>query len=172
MPLLGANELCEKLSTYKQAAPAALGAALYEEAVDIVGAADEDVPYEFGHLRRSHFVELPRDAGSGPEVEFGYGAGYGLYVHEVPANHPKGGKDHWLRDAVNSTASGRAERLAARTAAHLEAGEGFEAASGVPVERPDPKEAVEAERADRERARRRSRAAAIRAQNSARGRLR
>ena len=119
MPLLNAKELREKVRAYKQAAPAALGAALYEEAVDIIGAADEDVPYEYGHLRRSHFVEAPKDTGGGPEVEFGYGAGYGLYVHEVPANHPKGGKDHWLRDAVNATAGGRAERLAARTAARI-----------------------------------------------------
>jgi hypothetical protein len=165
MPLVGAKELREKLRVYKQAAPAALGAALYEEGVAVIEVADERVPYEFGHLRRSHFAELPRAGANGPELEIGYGAGYGLYVHEVPANHPKGGEDHWLRNAVLKRLPGMDERLARRTGAHLAAGESLDA-GGIPTERPDPMEAIDAERADRERARRRGRAASIRAQNA------
>ena len=169
MPLLGAKELREKLRNYKQAAPGALGAALFEEGIAIIEAADEKVPYEYGHLRRSHFAELPHPGANGPELEVGYGAGYGLYVHEVPANHPKGGEDHWLRNAVLKRLPGMDERLATRTEAHLAAGESIDA-GGIPTERPDPMEAIEAERADRERARRRGRAASIRAQNMRRRR--
>ncbi len=167
MPLIGATELREKLRTYKTAAPAALGAALYEEGIEIIGIADENVPKEFGHLRRSHFVEFPKDGENGPELELGYGAGYGLFVHEVPANHPKGGTDHFLRNAVNATAAGRAERIARRTEAHLAAGEGLDAA-GVATDRPDPMEAIEAHRRDVEASRRRGRSRAIRAQNARR----
>jgi hypothetical protein len=169
MPLVGAKELREKLRTYKRDAPAALGAALFEEGVAVIEVADEKVPYEYGHLRRSHFVELPHPGANGPELELGYGAGYGLYVHEVPANHPKGGEDHWLRNAVLKRLPGMDERLAKRTAAHLAAGESLDA-SGIPTECPDPMDAIEAERADRERARRRSRAASIRVQNTRRAR--
>lgn len=169
MPLEGATELRQLLQQKKTDAPKALGAALMVEGIEIIGDADKDVPYEFGHLRRSHFVEQPKPGSKGPEVEFGYGAGYGLYVHEVPATHPKGGKDHWLRDAVNRRISSMPERLAARIEARPRGG--FSDLAGlVPSLRPDPMEAINAERADRERSRRRGRARAIRAQNARRGR--
>jgi hypothetical protein len=167
MPLIGTRELKEKLARYREKAPGALGAALYQEGVAIIEKADEDIPYEFGHLRRSHFVTIP--SAEDPRVTVGYGAGYGLFVHEVPANHPKGGKDHFLRDAFNARMPGIAERLAKRTEANLASGTGVETA-GVASVQPDPMEAIEADRADRERARRRGRSAAIRAQNARRGR--
>jgi hypothetical protein len=169
MPLEGSKELQADLQKYAKTAEAAFGAAIYEEAVEIIGGADENVPYEYGHLRRSHYVMPPAQGPSGTEVELGYGAGYGLYVHEIPANHPKGGKDHWLRDEMVKRQAGMAERLAKRTEAHIAAGSGFQSL-GVPSERPDPMDAINAERADRERARRRARAAGIRAQNAARAR--
>lgn len=169
MPLDGATELRKLLQGLKREAPAALGAGLYEEGVEIIAESDEDVPYEFGHLRRSHFVELPHEGTNGPELELGYGAGYGLFVHEVPASHPKGGKDHFLRDAFVKRMSGFEARLARRTQAHLVAGTGV-GQLGVPSKRPDPMAAVLAEQADRERARRRGRARSIRDQNAARAR--
>ena len=141
MPLRGADELRAKLADFRKNAVPATGAALYEEAIAAIGKADKDVPYEFGHLRRSHFVELPKDGPTGPTVEFGYGAGYGLYVHEVPANHPKGGKDHFLRDACVERMSGISARLAKRIEAHLASGTGI-APLGVPTVRPDPMEAI------------------------------
>jgi hypothetical protein len=166
MPLIGTRELKEKLAHYRKAAPGALGAALYQEGVAIIEKADEDIPYEFGHLRRSHFVTVP--SSEDPRVTVGYGAGYGLFVHEVPANHPKGGKDHFLRDAFNARMPGIAERLAKRIEANLASGAGVESA-GVPSVQPDPMEAILAEMEDRRRRSRRARAAAIRAQNVVRG---
>jgi hypothetical protein len=163
MPLTGSRELKEKLARYRKAAPGALGAALYQEGVAIIEKADEDIPYEFGHLRRSHFVTLP--SAEDPKVIVGYGAGYGLFVHEVPANHPKGGKDHFLRDAFNARMPGIAERLAKRAEGNLATGAGLETA-GLASVQPDPMEAILAELADRRRQSRRGRAASIRAQNA------
>jgi hypothetical protein len=165
MPLTGTRELKEKLARYRKAAPGALGGALYQEGVAIVEKADEDIPYEFGHLRRSHFVTIP--SAEDPRVTVGYGAGYGLYVHEVPANHPKGGKDHFLRDAFNARMPGIAERLAKRAESNLTSGTGVGSA-GLPSVQPDPMEAILAELADRRRQSRRARAASIRAQNTRR----
>lgn len=168
MPLMGAKELRETIQAAKRDAPVALGNALYSEAVNIIGAADPNVPYEFGHLRRSHFVELPVQDPTGPSVEYGYGAGFGLYVHEIPANHPKGGTDHWLRDEVVKALPGMDQRLAARMDDHPR---GRPADVGaVPSQRPDPMEAIRAEAADRKRARARDRSRSIRAQNASRRR--
>jgi hypothetical protein len=162
MPLTGTRELKEKLARYREKAPGAFGAALYQEGVAIIEKSDEEIPYEFGHLRRSHFVTVP-DAGD-PTVKLGYGAGYGLYVHEVPANHPKGGKDHFLRDAFNDRLQGMAERLAKRIEANVAEGAGV-GSVGLASVQPDPIEAILAELADRRRQSRRVRAALIRSQN-------
>jgi hypothetical protein len=166
MPLEGADQLIATIKDLKASAPKALGAALYAEAVNIIGKADEDVPYEFGNLRRSHYVTAPQQGPSGLEVELGYGAGYGLFVHEIPANHPKGGKDHFLRDAMAQAEAGMADRIAAYMDAHPHGGADMQGAA--PSVQPNPMDAINADRADRERARRRGRAAAIRAQNAAR----
>lgn len=113
MPLQGTAELKQKLQDLRTSVPEAFAAALYEEGVAIIAKSDEEVPVEFGNLRRSHFVTMP-EKGTEPKVELGYGAAYGIYVHEVPAHHPKGGKDHFLRDAFLGRMAGLQERLVAR----------------------------------------------------------
>ena len=151
MPLKGGQDLRESISTLRANGPAALGASLYEEGIEIIGESDKNVPYEWGNLRRSHYVELPKMGPSGPSVEEGYGAGYGLFVHEIPANHPKGGKDHFLRDAVDKRSVGMSERLARRMESHLAHGTGI-VPLGIPSTKPDPMVAIRAGEAARKRA--------------------
>lgn len=79
-----------------QAAPPALGAALFVEAEDIMGESKENfVPVDFGTLRSSGHVQPPVVDGTVVEVAMGYGgaaAKYAAAVHENPRAGKTGGR--------------------------------------------------------------------------------
>lgn len=89
-------------------APKALGSAFFQIGEEIIGLAKEKfVPVDFGHLRASGFVELPKITRRGATVEIGFGGpagvgnvggdsnrisvGYAIIVHENPRAGRTGG---------------------------------------------------------------------------------
>lgn len=100
-------------------APDILGSALFQVSEEVIGKAKKDfVPVQFGHLKNSGFVELPKKTRNGVTVELGFGGpagkgnvggdknkisvGYALIVHEdLTLIHPRSGEAKYLEKPFN-----------------------------------------------------------------------
>ena len=89
-------------------APEILGSAFFQASEEIIGESKKKfVPVDFGHLRNSGFVEMPKETRNGVTIEMGFGGpagkgnvdgdknkitvGYALIVHEdLIAKHTTG----------------------------------------------------------------------------------
>ncbi len=90
----GTLELAKTLQGLGQAAPQAVGEALFDEGNELLNDSKEYVPVDFGTLRNSGHVEPPKQVGHDIQVMVGYGgaaAAYALAVHENPRSGKTGG---------------------------------------------------------------------------------
>jgi hypothetical protein len=114
----GMDRLIEMLIRGGKDAALVAGQAMLEEAQLIFLQSQRQVPYLTGALSGSGGIDGPTLTGDGGvEVEIGYGgpaAPYALIVHEKPATHRQGKKDHYLSDPVEAAADGMASRIANR----------------------------------------------------------
>lgn len=102
----------------------AVKAGVYLAANNIMTESKRQVPVDQGVLRGSGYVALPVEQQGRVTVELGYGgpaADYAAIQHEVPMNHPEGGKDHFLSDPINA-AEGSFKRTVTEFAARALAG--------------------------------------------------
>ena len=74
-------------------------------------------PWKTGNLFKSHRVIEPTfsktTGGQTSEGRVVNDADYSFFVHEIPANHPNGGEDHFLLNAATALSKGSARRIAA-----------------------------------------------------------
>lgn len=132
----GVEKVLARLSVSRRLAPHAAGAALYQEAEQIMGESKERyVPVDDAVLKGSGFVELPAVTATGASVTMGYGgaaSAYALAIHEhlskhsppswVAAEaagrpvqfHPPDHGPKYLERPLLAALRGMAERLAAR----------------------------------------------------------
>lgn len=92
----------------------ALAKALFAEGTDIMTEAKEQVPVDFGALRSSGDVDLPKISAGGVFVELFFGgpaAPYALVQHEGVFQHTVG-KRKYLEDPFNVALKGLDKRLA------------------------------------------------------------
>jgi hypothetical protein len=108
----------------------AIGAAIYEEAQDIISKSVPLVPVDSGRLRASHYVAPPKDSSKGPTVEMGYGTTYAIPVHERTDVRHVTGQAKYLEQPVAAAKSGYASRIAERTRKNLRSGAGHYAFGG------------------------------------------
>jgi hypothetical protein len=104
--------------------PAALAAALYQEAEAVMARSKQEfVPVDTGTLRASGYVEPPALTDGGILVTLGYGgaaAAYALKQHEdLALHHPNGGQAKYLETPLNEAATGMADRVAAAAGRQL-----------------------------------------------------
>lgn len=106
--ITGLRQTDAELNRLGKKAPKVLSSALFQVAEEIIGKSKENfVPVDFGHLRNSGFVELPKISGGKVTVEAGFGGpagkgnvgstsnkisvGYAIVVHENPRSGRTGG---------------------------------------------------------------------------------
>lgn len=114
----GHTRAAQQLRAVAQAAPAAFGAKLYQEAEIIIGAAKTDyVPVDTSALKNSGFVNLPEVSGSRTTVTFGFGgpaAPYAVYVHEDLTKRHTVGQAKYLEIPLKARLVGMAAVLKQR----------------------------------------------------------
>lgn len=113
----GVAQLAATLNRIGREAPAALGAALYQEAESIMRDSRPLVPVDTGVLRASGVVGLPDLTPTGASVEFGYGGAANQYAtiqHERMDYRHASGEAKFLERPTLEAASGMGARLAAR----------------------------------------------------------
>lgn len=114
----------------------ALAASLYQEAAVAMAESLKECPVDSGRLRQSHYV-APADDLDDPYVQVGYGAQYGLAVHERgDLKHSAPTKDHFLSDPLARSTEGYSARVAKRTQQNLNNGIDRQAAGGLYPKRP------------------------------------
>jgi Bacteriophage HK97-gp10, putative tail-component len=114
--MAGEREVRRKLEQLADAYPAAAGAALYQEGMQLWNGAVKRAPVEFGVLRNSAYVSPPVKAGGGNiTVEVGFGTSYAVAQHEsLHYRHPRGGEAKYLENAMTIQAVGMLGRLVDR----------------------------------------------------------
>lgn len=120
------NTLAAGLMALEGAVPEAMGTALYEFAEgDLLPLAKERTPVDYGILRDSGLVKLPKITKDGVTVEIGFGGGaahYALWVHEdLEAKHEVG-QAKFLESAINDLAGSFLPTVAANLARVLGTG--------------------------------------------------
>lgn len=105
--LQGDVALLERLELAQANAPKDLSAAMYKEGSYILRKSVEVVPVDFGVLRGSATITLPKTKGTMIELTFGYGgaaSAYALAIHENPRAGKTGGVSpsgqpysHWAK---------------------------------------------------------------------------
>lgn len=98
--------------------PEAAATATYQEGQALLGDSKQEVPVQYGTLRRSGYVDSPTDDG---KVVVGYGTNYALPVHERQAHHEVG-KWKFLIDPMLRRVAGYKERMAKRIAQNVRDG--------------------------------------------------
>lgn len=93
-------ERVSSLGALASTVPAAARAGALLAGEYLRGLAVEQTPVEMGDLRNSSSVEPYGDTGA----RVVYDSVYAAYQHEVPMNHPRGGKDHYLSDPLRDNA--------------------------------------------------------------------
>lgn len=122
----GAAEVKKNLEKLALKFPDAVGAALYEEGLEVQRLSVLRTPVDTGRLRASAYTAPPVNDG-GPVVKVAYGTDYSLYVHERTEAHHETGQSKFLESAANERASGFAERVAKSARKHAEGGTSFAA---------------------------------------------
>jgi hypothetical protein len=128
--LTGTEAVAEQIREQVEKVPKYVGAAMYQEAQDIMRESHKLVPRDTGTLANASMVEQPKYEGNDISVTLGYGgpaAPYALSVHENPRAGKTGGVSpsgakykHWakvgqwkyLEHPFLAAAKGMAERIA------------------------------------------------------------
>jgi hypothetical protein len=122
MEVIGLNELVQAIKHLEDRYKEALAAAIYQEAAAVMAESLREVPVDVGRLRQSHYVAPPDDLDN-PVAQAGYGARYGIYVHErTDMKHNAPTKDHFLSDPLARATGGYAARVANRVKENLQKG--------------------------------------------------
>ncbi len=120
MDVLGLPELAKALEKFAKRVKDAAAAAVYQEACQVMGESVKECPVDKGRLRQSNYVAPPQDLDN-PTAQVGYGAEYGVYVHErTDLKHNAPTKDHFLSDPMIRALEGYTERLNKRTQRNIE----------------------------------------------------
>lgn len=110
-------QLTTALRSLGENAPNALGAALYQEAEDIMAKSKPLVPVDTGALRASGQVQTPRVSGNAVSVTLGYGnssVAYALIVHENLSAHHDVGQAKYLEQPFLEATQGLTDRVTQR----------------------------------------------------------
>lgn len=138
--LKGIKAMEKALKAREDAVVRAVKAGVYAAANNIMTESKAQVPVDQGVLRASGYVEKPVEQGGRVTVELGYGgaaAAYALIQHEVPMNHPEGGKDHFLSDPINAAEGSFRDTVMAFAAQALAGQKKADATSGAHPSTPD-----------------------------------
>lgn len=104
----------EAIAAAKKRYQQAAAAAVYQEASAVMAESLTECPVDSGRLRQSHYVAPPSDLDD-PVAHAGYGADYGVMVHERDdMKHAAPTKAHFLSDPIARTTEGYGERVAKR----------------------------------------------------------
>lgn len=99
----GVEAMQKALKERKANVVEAVKAGVYVAAGNLMTESKRQVPVDEGVLRASGYVTAPTEVNGRIECTVGYGgaaAAYAAYQHEIPMNHPEGGKDHFLSDPM------------------------------------------------------------------------
>lgn len=120
--IIGLQDLVQAMKHLQTRYQEAVAAAIYQEACTVMAASLQLCPVDVGRLRQSHYVAPAVDIDN-PVVQVGYGAAYGVYVHErADIKHSSPTKDHFLSDPLTEATSGYSERLSKRITENLQRG--------------------------------------------------
>src|SRR4051794_23359067 len=134
--VLGLDQVIATLKHLGDRQREALAAALYQEAAAVMAESIKECPVDTGRLRQSNYVAPAEDLDD-PAVQVGYGAAYGLYVHERgDLKHPSPTKDHFLSDPLARATDGYGTRVAKRAQGNLNNGVDRKSAGGLYPKRP------------------------------------
>lgn len=101
--------------------PEAGATAVYQEALALLAESKQEVPVQYGTLRRSGYADAPSGVDD-PHCVVGYGTNYALPVHErIEVFHPVG-KSKFLIDPMLRRAAGYKERMTKRIAQNVRDG--------------------------------------------------
>lgn len=169
--MAGAKELQDEVMRLAREYPQAMGRALYQQGMQVWAEAVRRAPVEFGVLRSSGYTAPPTQQGDNTLVEVGFGTHYAVYQHEKKLNHPRGGEDHYLKNAVDAMVS--LDKIAAWTRKNVEQGKGTvalpEGTARRPPARPPPDAEAGSRRVARAAARKKRRAEARKKRRRSRG---
>jgi hypothetical protein len=97
----GADKFLAKIGKTKEDVPKALAQSCYRWSAKVGAVAQRRCPVQYGRLRASFAVELPKFTGNVVEIRFGFGTEYALAVHNrTGVRHPVG-QDHFLSSAFD-----------------------------------------------------------------------
>ena len=112
----------EKLKKSGKAYRDGVASAVYLEGLRIMRVSLRQVPVDFGNLRLSAYLPLPKKTGE-IAIRPGYGTKYGIYVHEDPkARHNPPTKYHFLTDPIKDAIPGMLARIAESAKSAAESG--------------------------------------------------
>lgn len=136
MNVTGLDEVLAAMKHLLERQKEAIAAAIYQEAAACMAESLKQCPVDSGRLRQSHFVAPPQDLDD-PVAQVGYGAAYGVYVHErTDLKHNEPTKDHFLSDPLTLSTEGYAGRLTKRAQENLNRGVDRGSVSGLYPKRP------------------------------------
>lgn len=136
MEIRGLDEVIKAMAHLAKRQKEALAAAEYQEAASVMLESLKECPVDSGRLRQSHYV-APADDLDNPIVQVGYGARYGLVVHERgDLKHGAPTKDHFLSDPIARVSEGYGQRIAKRTQQNLNTGVDRKSVGGAFPKRP------------------------------------
>ena len=118
----GLAELAKAIDEQTKLHEGALGAALYQEALELDAHAVGQMPVDTGRMRATHYVTQPQSDSDGRVVEAGVGTDYAVYVHEREEIPHEVGNAKFYEIPLNEMREGYTERIKERTEANLKAG--------------------------------------------------
>lgn len=129
MKIKGVEEVAKELKRLQRKYPEATAAALYTEGLRIERASVPLVPVDTGRLRATHYVSRPAKERRRVRVYVGYGANYGLYVHERTSAKHTTGQAKFLEQPFKAAMAGYSSRMAAEIKSNADKGKGMKVAS-------------------------------------------
>ena len=130
MEVLGIDKVIAAMEHLNKRYREALAAAIYQEAAAVMAESIKECPVDSGRLRQTAYVAPAKDIDN-PVVEIGYGARYGIYVHERgDLKHTAPTKAFFLSDPATRAVDGYAARVEKRTQENLNRGVDRKAAKG------------------------------------------
>lgn len=118
----GLAELAKAIDEQTKLHEGALGAALYQEGIELDAKAVAQMPVDTGRMRATHYVTRPQKDADGSVIETGVGTDYAVYVHEREEIPHEVGSAKFYETALNEIRGGYAERIKERTKENLARG--------------------------------------------------
>lgn len=121
MTVKGDKEVLRKLRELTEDYPDALGAALYQEALELHRDSVNRTPVDTGRLRQSAYAAPPSPNTSFDDMvaEVGYGTNYAIWVHERTELNHRVGEAKFLQNALDAKSKGYVKRVAGRVMSNV-----------------------------------------------------